>query len=562
MSTGYRPRIGHAGGVRVSSRPSSRSAPPRRERGPVLVGLVAVTALLWPLWGPAPGADAHAVVISTSPPAGSQLDDAPTEVTITFNEQVGIEGDSLTVIDADGTRVSSPATTSGTTVRAEIDLPGDGWYAVSWWVISADGHPLSGAWTFRVGEGEASAPEGLAEQALAAAQTPDLTRWSFYVSQWASILATAVLVGTLFVALLNRSLAGLTTLALGSAGTAVAASVVAAWLNGPYASVGGSPFDGPASDHHLARALLALVVGGLVWATRPRPNRPEPDRPLPARAAPLVLAAAALTLPVMAGHASTDGDLAVATVSAHLVVAGAWLGAIPAMLLHVTRRDEPAKELLARYSRAATWLLAATVVLGVGAVAVLTGGLTNATQSWGWALFAKVALLGVAVTAGAWNRWNVLPHLTRLDGPQATVALRVEAIALVAIVAASVALTHNGPPTSMYTDRGPITIDETVADGLRLNVIVDPGRVGDNELHLFVVDEAGMPVTVAEVRMMLGSEESSVPPIEQSFSNLGAGHYSGSTGDLGVAGTWQLSIEVRPDPFSLVTLDEEIEIRP
>ncbi len=537
----------------ASTRTRNRSA---------LVGVVLVAALLWPLWGVAPGVDAHAVVISTSPPAGAQLDDAPSEVSVTFNEAVEIGDDSITVVDAEGEVTSAPASISGTTMSATIDLPDDGWYAVSWWAISADGHPVSGAWTFRVGEGDDAEPEGLTERALAASRTSDLTRWSYYLFQWASALSTVVLVGTVFVAALNRSLDRLVPLALGAAATAAVTSVVAAWLNGPYASVGGTPFDGPASDHHLARAALVAVVAGVVWLTRPRADQPEPDRPVLARGAPVILAAGALAVPVMAGHASSDGDLAVATVSAHLVIAGAWLGAIPALLVHVPRRDDSAQALLARFSRAATWLLAGTALLGVGAVMLLTGGLTNASQSWGWALFAKVALLGVAVTAGAWNRWNVLPHLSRLERPQATVALRVEALALVAIVAASIALTHNGPPTPAMADRGPVVIDTALDDELRIQVIVDPARVGTNDLHIFLLDEAGMPAVASEVTATLGSDELAIPPIDQALTNLGAGHYSTRTTDLGASGTWELVVQVRPDSFSLAELTEEIEIRP
>ena len=43
----------------------------------------------------------------------------------------------------------------------------DGAYIVDWRVISADGHPISGAWTFRVGEGGAAAPDDLVERARA-----------------------------------------------------------------------------------------------------------------------------------------------------------------------------------------------------------------------------------------------------------------------------------------------------------------------------------------------------------------------------------------------------------
>ena len=548
---------------------TSRSEPvqPRehtagRWRWSLLVALVVTAAALWPLVSLASPVGAHAVVVSTSPPPGATLDEAPAEVSVTFNEQVTVEADSIVVIDADGEVVSAPAEAQGTTISAAVDLPGDGWYAVSWWAVSTDGHPVSGAWTFRVGEGEEPAPAGLEDRALAASRPGDAARWTFYLTQWGSTLAAAITVGTLFVALLAGSLGRVQRLAVGASGAGAALAVLAAGSNGPYASVSTAWFAGPASDEYLARAVLLLVVLAVVLATRGRPaDESESSRPVLARAAPVLLAAMALGVPVLSGHASSEGGGAVIAVSAHVVVAGAWLGAIPALLLVVQRLDPHAHQVLHRFSRAAAWLLVATLMLGATGTWLLTGGLTNATQSWGWALFAKFALLGVAIVAGAWNRWNVVPRVSELPATQATAAMRVEALALIAIVAASVALTHNGPPSADATgDRGPAIVDTMVEEDLRLQVIVDPARVGPNDLHVFVLDGDGLPASVEELTLTLRSEEVGIAPIEQPLSDLGAGHYSGHTDDLGIAGTWELHVVIRPDTFTLTEHREDIVV--
>lgn len=541
-----------------------------------MLALALVAVLAWPLVGPPSAVDAHAVVVSVSPPPGSLLESAPGEVVVNFNEPVSVDDRSIVVIDADGNQVSGPAVSGGATVTAPLDAGTTGWHAVSWYAVSADGHPVSGAWTFRVGDGDAAAPEGLEQRAAAASQPSEVSRWAFYLAQWLSTIAAVVVVGSLFVALLSPDGVARWKLAVCTATVGAAASALAAGLNGPYASVGSGWFDGPATGEYLLRAVaLATVVIGLA-ATAPR--RPSP-RPRPVGAVLVALAAAGLAMPALTGHASAEGTTATVAVMAHLAVAGCWLGGIPALLLAVQRREPDASALLARFSRAATWVLAATIVGGLSATWALTGGPGNVSQTWGWALFVKVSLIGVAVTAGAWNRWNVVPHLgdsgavgDRSDPDaearpapvaEARPALAIEALALVGVVIASIALTHNGPPqTAPGADRGPVVIDEVLEGDVRLQLIVDPARVGANDVHLFVLDTGGMPLDVAEVSTTIRSDAAGIGRIEVPFTNLGAGHYTTRIDDFGIVGTWQVEVVVRPDSFTEVVLADEVEIAP
>jgi copper transport protein len=524
---------------------------------PVVAALVAALTAV----GPASPASAHAVLVSTSPPPGALLDAAPAEVTVTLNETVSAESDSIVVIDAEGRVVSGPAEARGATIVAPIEAGTTGWHAVSWWAVSADGHPVSGAWTFRIGAGDDTAPEGLEERAAASVRPDETTRWAYFVAQWASTLATVVAAGTAFVALVLGTRRELSLLWLGSAVTGALLSLLAAGLNGPYSAVSAGWFDGPASDHLLARALLLGVVVVLVGTpTRPRGGRP-PEVAVAPRIAVLVLSAAALAAPVLVGHTSSKGPGATLAVVAHLAVAGSWLGGTPALLLATSRSTTRSRD-LAAFSRAATWLLAATLVAGAAGVQLLTDGLPNASKNWAWALFAKIALVGVAVTAGTWTRVNVVPRADELPRSEATLALKVEALALVGVVVASMALTHHGPPsTDGVATAGPAVVDVTDA-GVRVQLIVDPARVGDNDVHLFLLDEVGMPLDVTEVTVAIRSDELGVGRIELELAQLGAGHHSATIGDFGRAGDWEVQVVVRPDPFSQVELTGTIRIRP
>ncbi|MDQ0991813.1 copper resistance CopC/CopD family protein [Streptomyces sp. V3I7] len=112
---------------------------------------LAVTGALLAGAGPA---SAHAALTGSDPAQGVVVDQAPTQVSLTFSEKVATGDDSLHVLDPEGKRVETgPASdVSGTTyaVRLRGGLA-DGTYTVTYQVVSADSHPVSGAYTFSVG---------------------------------------------------------------------------------------------------------------------------------------------------------------------------------------------------------------------------------------------------------------------------------------------------------------------------------------------------------------------------------------------------------------------------
>ncbi|MEU1198896.1 copper resistance protein CopC [Streptomyces sp. NPDC005813] len=117
----------------------------------LLLLFLAVTGAL--LAGAAP-ASAHAALTGSDPKQGSVVDQAPTQVSLTFSEKVALSDGSLRVLDPKGKRVDTgrAANLSGTTygVKLHSGLP-DGTFTVTYQVVSEDSHPVSGAFTFSVG---------------------------------------------------------------------------------------------------------------------------------------------------------------------------------------------------------------------------------------------------------------------------------------------------------------------------------------------------------------------------------------------------------------------------
>ena len=80
--------------------------------------------------------------------------EAPAQVSLTFSEGVAMSDGSVRVLDPKGKRVDTGKTSEQGTntyaVKLHSGLP-DGTYTVTYQVVSADSHPVSGAFTFSIG---------------------------------------------------------------------------------------------------------------------------------------------------------------------------------------------------------------------------------------------------------------------------------------------------------------------------------------------------------------------------------------------------------------------------
>ncbi|WP_319448415.1 MULTISPECIES: copper resistance protein CopC [unclassified Mycobacterium] len=122
--------------------------------------LVAFALGLLALVGAGP-ASAHAVRISTDPAPDTSLAKGPPRVSATFNEQLQTTFAAMTVVGPDGNLWSNGAApqVQGAVVSVELRPLGPvGIYTVNYRVTSADGHVVSGAWSFRLTEAGTGTP--------------------------------------------------------------------------------------------------------------------------------------------------------------------------------------------------------------------------------------------------------------------------------------------------------------------------------------------------------------------------------------------------------------------
>jgi methionine-rich copper-binding protein CopC len=99
-------------------------------------------------------AAAHAVLVSSSPAAGSVLTEAPQEIRLSFNEGIETRFSSVTVMRSDGKKMQTGRTSGDPQKRSDlvVSLPAlqPGKYQVRWQVTSADSHRVQGSFSFEI----------------------------------------------------------------------------------------------------------------------------------------------------------------------------------------------------------------------------------------------------------------------------------------------------------------------------------------------------------------------------------------------------------------------------
>ena len=429
-------------------------------RTPRIRGVLALMALLLAvagtLFGGAAPASAHAALLGSDPAQGSVVDKAPTQITLNFSEKVALSDGSFKVLDPKGQRVDTgkPAELTGTMygVKVQPGLP-RGTYTVTYQVVSADSHPVSGAFTFSVGAPSATTVSA-SGQTVGGGVVGGLYGFARYVSYAG------------FIVLIGGAAFVLACWQRGAAERAVQRLVVSGWvaltsatlalllLRGSYTGSGkfadvfdlslvGQVLQTKAGAALVSRLLLlaaaALFVAVLFGAYAKRDADGEEragaangsgarkaasggDGPDAERAATkqdltfgltvggFVVAAGLAATWAMAEHASTgiQTGLAMPVDILHLLAVAVWLGGLATMLVALYRAPSIEKSAVQRFSRVAFASVVTLVATGVyqswrqlGSWSALTG------TAYGQLLLVKVALVAVLVGV-AWisRRWT------------------------------------------------------------------------------------------------------------------------------------------------------------
>lgn len=419
------------------------------------LGVLAVLATLCAyLLGAAPPAAAHAVLTGSTPAAGAVVDAQPEDVVLTFSEAVQLSDDSVRVLAPDGGRADTGETrersgASGGEARYATPLRdglADGTYTVAWQVVSADSHPISGAFTFSVGA-PSKTTVALPDQEAGGGAVGVLYDLARYVA-YAGLLLLVGGAGFVLVCWPQGTrVRAVQRLVTGGWAAVTAATLAMLLLRTPYTGSGrlADAFDlggladvvGTGTGTALVSRLLLLAAAALFTAvlfgtyarTAADGDRGNDDDP--ARRRDLMIGLSLGGGVVSTGlavtwaaseHASSGIQTAVAMPVdvVHLLAAAAWLGGLATLAVALRSGTGAVPATAARrFSRIAPASVVVLALTGtyqswrqVGSWSALTG------TDYGRLLLLKLALIALLLVAAYGSRrW-----VTRLTAPDRTTA--------------------------------------------------------------------------------------------------------------------------------------------
>ncbi|WP_405871188.1 copper resistance CopC/CopD family protein [Streptomyces sp. NBC_00005] len=397
---------------------------PRRVRTLALLCL-AVIGMLFAAAGPA---SAHAALTGSDPSQGVVVDKAPSEVTLTFSEKVATSADSLRVLDPKGKRVdnSKPTDVSGTSYAVQLHGGlADGTYTVAWQVVSADSHPVAGAFTFSIG-----APSRTSVSTSGEEVGGGIVGWLYGFGRYMSYAGFIVMVGgAAFVLACWQRGSGvrpLQRLVVSGWLALTSATLLLLLLRGSYTSSGkvGDIFDlsllgqvlqTKAGAALVSRLLLlaaaALFIAVLFGAYDKREEEEKRDLTFGLAIGGFVVSAGLAASWAMAEHASTglQPGIAMPVDVVHLLAVAAWLGGLCALLVTLYRSDTPIDtSAVRRFSRVAFSSVVALVATGIYQSWRQLGSWSAFTDTaYGQLLLVKIGLVTLLVGI-AWisRRWT------------------------------------------------------------------------------------------------------------------------------------------------------------
>ncbi|MER6783590.1 copper resistance protein CopC [Streptomyces sp. NPDC000658] len=388
---------------------------------------LAVAGVLLAGAGPA---SAHAALTGSDPAQGVVVDKAPTQVSLTFSETVSMNDDSVRVLDPQGARVDAgkPSEVGGATYAVQLHsgLP-DGTYTVTYQVVSADSHPVAGAYTFSIGS-PSKTTVSVSDQVAGGG----VVGWLYGFGRYASYAGFIVMVGGAVFVLAcwprGTGVRAMQRLVLSGWLAMTAATLFLLLLRGSYAGSGklGDVFDldllGQVLQTKTGAALVsrllllaaaALFIAVLFGAYDKREDEEKRDLTFGLAIGGTVVSAGLAASWAMAEHASTglQPGIAMPVDVLHLLAVAAWLGGLAALLVALYRApaDRPVEgAAVRRFSQVAFGSVVTLVATGVYQSWRQLGSWSAFTDTrYGQLLLVKIGLVALLVGI-AWisRRWT------------------------------------------------------------------------------------------------------------------------------------------------------------
>ncbi|MGY3589163.1 copper transport protein [Bradyrhizobium sp. USDA 4341] len=504
----------------------------------------------------ATSAHAHAVLIAAEPADGSVVTEAPKTVVLRFNEAVAPTAVSL--LDAAGKPrdVTIRAVDQSVMVTLPADLP-QGTQVVSYRVVSQDGHPVAGSLLFSIGVVTGSAaPTG--DGVLHALIW--LARLGLYLGLFAGVG------GVLFAAWIGQGPAGerliMWSLAIGLIGAVASLGLQGVdLLNLPITGVLTWAAWASAAGTSLFPALLLAIAAMLIAATAWR----SPSFSAAWIRTAVAMICVGLSLSV-SGHAATASPqwLTRTALFIHGVGLAFWMGALGPLAVLAWQRKDSLLRVLGRFSMLAVPVVALIALSGLAlAIVQLESFGALIDTGYGNILLVKFVLVSLLLTLAALNRLVFTPAIARefhrTRPLQRSIAL--EFVLMIAILGL-VALWRFTPPPRVLamSDDVPLAV-HIHTDAAMFQVLIAPGKVGQNDFVLQLMNGDASPFAAKEATLTLSLPDRGIEPLERSAALGPDGYWHVKKVPLPVPGRWHMQIDALVTDFKKVTLEDDFEVR-
>lgn len=536
----------------------------------------------------------------------------PKQVELTFSENVEISLGSIELFNEKANRVDIGAphhsAASDHSIVASIPHLGNGAYVLTWHVISADSHPVHGAFTFTVGRSSVNA-QGLATRLEAQGNGNKTVGVLFAIARAVEYAAIALLIGAaVFSAAIRphgrrRSRAD----ALVWVGWILlfVSTVAALLLQGPYG--GALPLSQithvsvvravlQTRYGHLieVRLVLLLAVLPLFFVVR---QTWRPRWWWWALATPLGLAIAAT--PGLAAHAATGTftDFAIPLDTLHVTAMSVWLGGLAALALTVLDHDPDARRSADHFSPVALSSVLVIIATGVFAAWRQVGWSVDAFRhtSYGNILLVKIAVFIVLLALAAWSR-----RIVRARRPVTLSAAAVtdsttsspkkgepadpevrnlrwsvggELVFGIAVLVITAMLVNAQPARSALSLPYSTEFREPT---MLIDLLISPAKSGPVDLHVYTLAPSGGNLFTPSITAQMSLPSKGIAPLEVPLVRAGPNHFLACAGpvtqvgptatckdkfSIPFSGKWLIVIRALRNEFDEVPVQKTVNIR-
>lgn len=526
---------------------------------------------------------AHAYLQQSTPSANDTLTQSPTKITLQFNETIQPAFHSIQVMNASGERVDlddsyipdqQPKTLEGS-VRPNLT---DGLYTIGWYIISGDGHPIEGSFSFQIGQSNSSI------SAPPASSTDRLPGLDLIVTRWLLYLSMSFFIGILCfylfmyrpdssrkgIAPLSRRSRTLCWISYGGITTSVILSLpLQATIDArlPWTKLGSTPWFSPLMNTSfgtiwLIQFIIVVVLGGFLYIA----NRNSKKQNYAGHIyyyISLILGLGILLTKSFIGHAAASESevLSVTMNFLHLSAICIWIGSL-LVIAAILPGEASLPSSPEDRKRTIFGVIRTFSIWGTGLVAVLILSGTYASLKYvptmyslfntlyGQILLTKCGLVLIMLGFAAFNTLRGRRNKPLGKSVWIELSIGVVTLALAAIL--------TNLPTAMSSP-GPVNLSQTLENGNTISLQISPSVVGNNQFEIHVQDPSGHDITdIEQIKLTLINLDMDMNPYEilipyQADSSFIAKDL------ISMAGQWNVQVHILTS--TLDSWDTEFKIR-